>query len=262
MVNEEKDLIEATHTLISEYHVMDRPGIELMPIQVRRSTNRLDLISKLINSRRGIYRQPTQVLDLTQKLGYQDDLLAQVRVLGMLASAALVDEDFDTSYKLCCATVDKARSLETHPNRRHYRLDEINQAAWQACFNLGKVELFENPRKRLDVLAMALELAPAENVSEVLSVWRNLDRQVPPSDLEWLEDANQDVVGASTSIQGDDKGVVGWHSLFDSARRQQWRLGDLLGGSAGSSGAATPEPGSEGKRKRDQLREMVGGWLF
>ncbi|KAI7857659.1 secretory pathway protein Sec39-domain-containing protein [Circinella umbellata] len=263
MVNEEKDLIEATHTLISEYHVMDRPNIELMPIQVRQSTNRLDLISKLINSRRGIYRQPTQVLDLTQKLGYQDNLLAQVRVLAMLASAALVDEDFDMSYKLCCATVDKARSIETHPNRRRYRMDEMNQAAWQACFNLGKVELFENPRKRLDVLAMALELAPAENVSEVLSVWRKLDRQVPPSDLEWLEDANQDLVSASTSIRGDDKGV-GWHSLFDSARRQQWLLGDLLGGgsSTGNSGTSTPEPGFEGKRKRDQLREMMGGWLF
>ncbi|KAI9258937.1 secretory pathway protein Sec39-domain-containing protein [Phascolomyces articulosus] len=265
MVNEEKDLIVATHTLISEYHVMDRPGIELMPIQVRRSTNRLDLISKLINSRRGIYRQPTQVLDLTHKLGYQEDLLAQVRVLAMLASAALVDEDFDMSYKLCCATVDKVRSIETHPHRRRYRMEDINQAAWQACFNLGKVELFDNPRKRLDVLAMALELTPAENVSEVLSVWRKLDRQVPPSDLEWLEDAHQDVVDASSVVtaRGEDGKGVGWNSLLDSARRQQWRLGDLLkaGGAGGGSGASSPEV-PEGKRKRDQLREMVGGWLF
>ncbi|KAI8146956.1 secretory pathway protein Sec39-domain-containing protein [Fennellomyces sp. T-0311] len=243
MVNEGKDLIEATHTLISEYHVMDRPGIELMPIQVRQCTYRLDLISKLINTRRGIYRQPDQVLQLTHKLGYQDDLLAEIRVLAMLASAALVDEDYEMSYKLCCATVEKARSVETHPNRRRYRLDEINQAAWQACFNLGKVEMYDNTRKRLDVLAMALELTPAENVSEVLTVWRRLDRDRPPSDLEWLEDAHADE---------EVNKAGGWHSLLDSARRQQWRLGDLL--------KAGPE--SDGRRKRDQLRDMVGGWLF
>lgn len=244
------DLIRATHTLISEYHVMDRPGIELMPIQVRQSTNRLELISKLINTRRGIYRQPEQVLKLTRQLGYQDDLVAEVQVMAMLASAALADEEFETSYNLCHATFEKAQSIEENPQRGQIRKEDVNLAAWQACFNLGKVDAYQDHARRFDLLAMALVLSPVQNVQDVLAAWRKLEFEQPSSlsqtDLILLDAKPFGSDHDRTEAEGG-----GWHSLLDSARRHQWRLGELL-----------KTGDTEGKRKRDQLREMVGGWLF
>ncbi|KAG0166276.1 hypothetical protein DFQ28_009829 [Apophysomyces sp. BC1034] len=243
----EMDLIEATHALTWTYQTADRPGISLMPIQVRQSSNRLDLISKLINTHRGIYRQHEEVLALARKLGYQDDLLAEVKVLAMLASAALVDEEYETSYKLCQATVGKAQS---RPAKNE---DEINHAAWQICFNLGRLDAYEDLNRRLDVLAMALVLTPPEHIHDVLTVWRKVDEKRP-------KDISLDLLSPQYI---EEQSTSGWQGLLQSAKKHQWLLGDLLGAQTGSDELATV--GSDragGRRKRDQLREMMGGWLF
>ncbi|KAF7726591.1 hypothetical protein EC973_008636 [Apophysomyces ossiformis] len=243
----EIDLIEATHELTWTYQTLDRPGVALMPIQVRQSNNRLDLISKLINTHRGIYRKHEDVLSLARKLGYQDDLLAEVKVLAMLASAALVDEEYETSYRLCRATVDKAQS---HSDKNE---DEINHAAWQICFNLGRLDAYEDLNRRQDILAMALVLTPPEHIHDVLAVWRKIDEKRP-------KDIPLDLLNPQSI---EEQSTSGWQGLLQSAKKHQWLLGDLLGAPASSN--ETVAGGSDrtgGRRKRDQLRDMVGGWLF
>jgi hypothetical protein len=244
-IKKEIELIEATHTLISEYKVQDRPGIALMPIQVRQSKNRLELVAKLIHAKGDMYRRHEQVLDIVRKLGYGDDLLAKVKALSMLASAALVEEDYLESYKLCQITVEAAQNKSSAGKPKSYN-DQVDQSAWQICLNLGKVEAFHDINRRLDVLSMAMTLSPVENIRDVLAVWRTLD-QDKPSQIALAQ--------LSANNYNESKHETkGWQGLLQNATKQ-WSLGELLtgGGEQATDGA---------KRKRDLLRDAVGGWLF
>jgi hypothetical protein len=247
-IKKEIDLIEATHTLISEYKVQDRPGIALMPIQIRQSKNRLELISKLIHAKVDMYRRHEQILDIVRKLGYGDDLLAKVNALAMLANAALVEEDYLESYKLCQITVEAAQNKTTAGKPRSYN-DQVDQSAWKICLNLGKVEAFDDINRRLDVLSMAMTLSPVENIRDVLAVWRTLD-QDKPSQIALAQ------LSANNYNQSNNHETKGWQGLLQNATKQ-WSLGELLTG-----GGEHAADGNGGKRKRDLLRDAVGGWLF
>ncbi|CAO3594093.1 unnamed protein product [Absidia cylindrospora] len=304
-IKKEMDLIEATHTLISVYQVNDKPGIVLMPIQLRQSTNRLDLISKLVNTRKGIYRQFKEIVSLTQKLGYQGDLLAEVTVLSMMAGAAMVDGEYTACYRLCQATVAKARSItpsssssnNNKSQKQHNKdyVEQVHQAAWQICFNLGKLNAWDDTLRRLDVLAMALTVCPVEYTHDILEVYQTLEQKQPlnnPLDILKLEATRYDDTMILDNNNRNSMVGAGWQGLLGSAKRQ-WILGDLLkaggGGLVNSSSqddlsatttrsppslstrtASTDELDTDanypgGKRKRDQLRDIVGGvggWLF
>ncbi|KAL0093961.1 secretory pathway protein Sec39-domain-containing protein [Phycomyces blakesleeanus] len=256
-IKKEIDLIEATHALTSEYRIADRSGNVLMPIQIRQASNRLDLISKLINTRQGIYRQHEDVLKLTHKLGYQNDTLAQVKVLSMLAGAALVDEEYETSFKLCQATVEKAQ-LDLPQKPKSYK-DEMKQAAWQICFNFGKMDAYCDYNRRMDALAMALVLSPVEYVHDVLIVWRKLEQERAASGLPVDDPMSLDMSRYDAQVQES----YGWNGLLQNTKKHQWSLGDLLKGSVHHDDSSSGnDKGINGVRKRDQLRNMVGGWLF
>ncbi|KAI9248093.1 secretory pathway protein Sec39-domain-containing protein [Sporodiniella umbellata] len=239
-IEKEKALIEATHILITEFGMEHRPGLALMPIQVRQAPDRLAFVSKLASAQRDVYKQYEKVLQLVHRLGYaQDDVLAEVKALATLASAAMVEEDYPECYQLCRRTVEKA--LEKPPRRSRAYYQQIDQAAWQICFNLGKLDTFDAIHPRLDVLSMALSLSPVENIPDVLDVWRRLDA-THPSQIE-LAQLDPTRYEAQASPR--------WQGLLQNASKQ-WGLGDILKGG---------EPG-EGKRKRDLVRNVVGGWLF
>ncbi|KAI8056547.1 secretory pathway protein Sec39-domain-containing protein [Gilbertella persicaria] len=242
-IKKEMDLVEATHALITDYKVQDRPGMTLMPIQIRQSKDRLELISKLIHTKRDMYRRHEQVLTLASKLGYGEDLLAKVKALTLMASAALVEEDYLESYKLCQIAVDAAQNAKTGKPKNYH--DQVNQNAWQICLNLGKIEAFDDVNRRLDVLSMAMTLSPPENIRDVLAVWRKLDQDKP-------DQISLAQLSADNSNSKHDE-AKGWQGLLQNATKQ-WSLGDLL-----TSGEHEPN-GS--KRKRDILRNAVGGWLF
>ena len=248
-IKKEMQLIEATHCLIDEYRVQDRPGITIMPIQIRQSNNRLELISKLVHAKRDMYRRHEQVLDIVRKLGYGEDVLAKVKALAMLANAALIEEDYLESYKLCQITVEAAQNKPTGKSKAYN--DQVDQAAWQICLGLGKVEAFDDVNRRLDVLSMAMTLSPAENIRDVLAVWRKLDAK-KPNQIGFAQlDAHR--------FDHDTHENKGWQGLLQNATKQ-WNLSELLTGGEQSDRNKSGMEG--GKRKRDIVRDVVGGWLF
>ncbi|CAO3607155.1 unnamed protein product [Cunninghamella echinulata] len=294
-IKKEMDLIEATHSLISVYQINDKPGILLMPIQLRQSTNRLELISKLVNTRKGIYRQFKDVIALTKKLGYQDDVLAEVTVLAMMAGAAMVDHEFIICYRLCQVTIEKAQSITTSKKHNKQYVEDVHQAAWQICFNLGKLDAFEDVIRRMDALAMALTVCPVEYTHDILLVYQQLEEKYSDLSLfnQPLAITQLEPVTGYDDITLDHNNKAGWHGLLESAKKRQWIIGDLLKNTPSPSHQATSTSVSSsspsfyndkdssmndhqdvsttqehehgGKRKRDQLKEIVGGvggWLF
>ncbi|KAG1645897.1 hypothetical protein G6F44_001360 [Rhizopus delemar] len=244
-IKKEMDLIEATHIIITEFNVQHQPGIPLMPIQVRQSEDRLEFVSKLMNTRRDVYNNHEKVLHLVRHLGYdEDDVLAKVKTLSILASTALVEEDYLQSYRLCQIAVDMAQNKPSKKPKAYN--DQVDQAAWQICFNLGKLHTFEDINRRLDVLSMAMTLSPVENIRDVLAVWRELDATKPSQiDLAQLD---------ADRYEAETQQSTKWQGLLQNASKQ-WGFGDLLAGGSG-------EHGEGGKRKRDIVRNVVGNWLF
>ncbi|CAO3638752.1 unnamed protein product [Cunninghamella blakesleeana] len=273
-IKKEMDLIESTHSLISVYQINDKPGIVLMPIQLRQSTNRLDLISKLVNSRKGIYRQFKDIIALTKKLGYQDDVLAEVIVLSMMAGAAMVDQEFTACYRLCQVTIEKAQSITTSKQHNKQYVEQVHQSAWQICFNLGKLDAFEDVLKRMDALAMALTVCPVEYIHDILMVYQQLEEKHPDVVFNQpLAISQLDLTaGSYDDITLENK--AGWHGLLEGAKKGQRIIGGLLNTNPTTTNSSmnnhhdhpsVQEHDQTGKRKRDQLRDIVGGvggWLF
>ncbi|KAG2197848.1 hypothetical protein INT47_009729 [Mucor saturninus] len=54
-----------------------------------------------------------------------------------------------------------------------------NQKTAGNCLNLEKVEAFEDIQRLLEVVSMAITLSPAEDIRDVLIVWRKLDQATP-----------------------------------------------------------------------------------
>ncbi|KAG2184910.1 hypothetical protein INT43_000823 [Umbelopsis isabellina] len=253
-IKQEANLIEATHHLTTEFNVFYRPGIPIMPMQVRQSKNRLELISRLLSSNSGAYRKSARIIDLAKKLGLQDDKSTEIRVLNMLSAAALAEEDYETSYKLCKTTLAKVVEVESEIHNSKL-IVEMKEITWSSCFQLGKLEVYQDKTKRLELLAMALILCPADRLSENLSAWRKLEARA--------EKEADNTSGASASPQQG-----GWNTvsnLLQTGLQGQRNLAQLLSNEAGNfmNTSDMSSPGNADRvRKRDLLKNTVSKWLF
>jgi hypothetical protein len=252
MIKQEANLIEATHHLTTEFNVYYRPGIPIMPMQVRQSKDRLELISRLLSSNPGAYRKSARIIDLAKKLGLQDDKSTEIRVLNMLSAAALAEEDYETSYKLCKTTLAKVVEIESEIHNAKL-IAEMKEITWSSCFQLGKLEVYQDKTKRLELLAMALILCPADRLSENLSAWRKLEARA--------EKEADKTTGASAQ-QGSWNTVT---NLLQTGLQGQRNLAQLLSNEAGNfmNTSDTSTPGNADRvRKRDLLKNTVSKWLF
>ncbi|KAF8078752.1 secretory pathway protein Sec39-domain-containing protein [Lyophyllum atratum] len=187
----EKEFIEAT-SRISSFNVTSRPGIPISPIEIRLTNDRLSLISRVLSSNTDAYKHTEVILDLTHKLGFREDVTAEVKTLAMLADTALQAEDFSRAYELSERMVDKVLDLPDS------RVAEASEVCWVACFQLGRQSEFNDIEKKLSLLGRALELCPPEKLHDVLASWRRLDKE----DIEGREERlfdNKNGVAVSAS---------------------------------------------------------------
>ncbi|RUS21516.1 secretory pathway protein Sec39-domain-containing protein [Endogone sp. FLAS-F59071] len=240
-VRAELDLIEATHQL-TEYKVYHRPGIRIMPIQIRQASNRLDLISRLLSTNPEVYRQFSRIVELARKLGYRDDRVAEIRVMAMLADSALRDEHYDVTYHICMDLVEKGRKV-TAPNPTIK--SEINDVSWRICYEVGKNEAYRDLEKRMMLIAFALTMCPREQAVDILNIWRRLEVE-----LEALTAAQ--AAAASKSNSSSLLNLNQWTTLG----------GVLSSGEDDSHRHQSQHEVTETVRKRDQLKKIVGGWLW
>jgi len=245
------NLIEATHHLTTEFNVFYRPGIPIMPMQVRQSKNRLELISRLLASNSGAYRKSARIIDLAKKLGLQNDKTTEIRVLNMLSAAALAEEDYETSYRLCKNTLTQVLESEAEIHNSKLKA-EMKEITWSSCFQLGKLDVYADKTKRLELLAMALVLCPADRLSENLAAWRK---------LEAIAEREADKNSVPSSSSGNWNTVT---NLLQSGLQGQRNLAKLLSDEAGNliSNKEPNQAQADKMRKRDLLKNTVSKWLF
>lgn len=288
-IHREREFIEATSRVCS-FNVVSRQGILISPLEIRLVKNRLDLIARVLSSTEDAYKHSQVVLDLMYKLGYRDDVVAEVKVLAMLADAALQAEDFvraaenaermaDIIHKLNEAALT---SGDTESGK------EAKEVCWHSCFQLGRQTEFHDIDKKMRLLGHALELCPPEHMLDVLSIWRKIEgesmiihqqtlemhkentsmmRQTSPSAAASFRTRLQDLqLGTSTGITAPDAAALASRTIksvaanfpFSVRGRQSEERSDSLDG--GNIESETPGPDVSAHAKQAFARGI--GWLI
>lgn len=169
----EREFIEATSRICS-FNVVSHQGIPISPIEIRLVKDRLSLIARVLSSTDDAYKHSKVILDLTHKLGYRDNIAAEVKVLAMIADAALQAEDFTRAADTAERMVDIVRNLnEDSGDAENEQM--AKEVCWHSCFQLGRQTEFHDVDKKLKLLAYALELCPPEHMLDVLGIWRKIE---------------------------------------------------------------------------------------
>jgi len=196
----ERAFIEAT-SKISSFHITSSSGNLLTPLEIRLTKDRLTLIARILSSTDDAYKHIDVMLDIVEKLGYTKDGAhlegaagsyesAEVKVLAMLADAALQAEDFARAVSSCERMVEGARKLRSkyppHATPPNYdasqdplraSVEQAIEVCWHSCFQLGRQSEFRDTHAKLRLLGFALELCPTTNTFNVLGVWRRIEAE-------------------------------------------------------------------------------------
>jgi neuroblastoma-amplified sequence len=183
-IQQEREFIEAT-SKISSFNVYTRPGILITPLEIRLTKNRLDLIARVLSSTDDAYKHSNVIMELAEKLGFRDDLAAQVKILSMLVEVALQHEDFVKADMTCQQMVESARTLRAQQASVPTTTEVTNspasedalEVAWRSCYQLGKQTEFPDTVAKLRLLGFALELCPSANTLDILSAWRRVETE-------------------------------------------------------------------------------------
>ncbi|KDQ12935.1 hypothetical protein BOTBODRAFT_161149 [Botryobasidium botryosum FD-172 SS1] len=179
-IRKEREFIEATSRICS-FNVMSRPGVPILPLEIRMVEDRLSLVARVLSSNEDAYKHTEVILDLVAKLGFKGDIAAEIKAFAMLADSAIQAENFTKAAEICLRMVHKVADLK--PSNGGARpaagvltsSQEAVEVSWQKCFQLGRQSEYSDVRKKMILLGHALEMCPRENTLDVLAVWRRLE---------------------------------------------------------------------------------------
>lgn len=177
-IEREREFIEAT-SRISTFNLMSRPGVPILPIEIRLTKDKLSLVSRVLSSNETAYKHTEVILELMRKLGFRDDVVAEVRTLAMIADSALQAEDFTRAFEISERMV---QTVQTYRQVSHFAADnpkvaEVVEICWVACYQLGRQAEAGDIDKKLDLLGRALELCPADKITDILVSWRKVESE-------------------------------------------------------------------------------------
>lgn len=198
----QRDFIDAACRLGSfRIKSIRHAGRLLEPAEMRSTTDKMDLVARLVASQEGVHRSPELVLDLAHRLCSLDAVaggkgMVEVRVLAMLADAATAAEDFDAAAAFCQRLVEKAQ--------RSRMGDAGVEVVWKSCLQLSKHPMWTDTAGRIGMLAHAMALCPPHQLAGMLRQWNALDQQLATEIDEGRAVAKKD--GARAGINA---GLVG-----------------------------------------------------
>ncbi|THH06939.1 hypothetical protein EW145_g3733 [Phellinidium pouzarii] len=177
-VEKERKFIEAT-SRISSFNLTSRPGVPILPIEIRLTKDKLSLVAGVLSSNESAYKHVEVILELAHKLGFQNDVLAEVKTLAMIADAALQAEDFLRAFEASERMVNAVLKLrQTAPlGADNPQVREAVDVCWVACFQLGRQSEAKDTARKMSLLGRALELCPSDKIVDILTSWRKLETE-------------------------------------------------------------------------------------
>ncbi|KAL5534340.1 hypothetical protein ACEPAG_802 [Sanghuangporus baumii] len=177
-IQKEREFIEAT-SRISSFNVTSRSGVPMLPIEIRLTKDKLSLISRILSSNETAYKHVEVLLELVRKLGYQNDGLAEVKTLAMVADTALQAEDFSRAFEVSDRMITAVLRLRQNAplGADSEPVREAVEVCWVACYQLGRQSEAQDVDRKMSLLGRALELCPADKIVDILASWRKLEAE-------------------------------------------------------------------------------------
>ncbi|KAL8770194.1 MAG: hypothetical protein Q9209_004036 [Squamulea sp. 1 TL-2023] len=205
-------LIAATHSM-SFYSLTLQHGVPFQPVNIRASKDPLSLIGRILEQNPRSYTKLDDLLEIGQSLvraglkpnetagisptwkgstldkpRYQDqDLLeSSRRITSMAIEAALSENDFDTAYSYVVNRLSPtARGIENcSPIGQNQAASPEDDISWRSAYLAGRATVpksspsqssVQRLEQRLELLSLALLLAPSSHLAEILQVWRSVE---------------------------------------------------------------------------------------
>lgn len=169
----------------------------------------------------------------------------------MLCDAAVSSQDWD----LARERVEEMITMAT-PDLGGTETDEtikVRDVAWRSCLALGRQETYPDLMVRMALLAQAVALAPSEQVSSILPLYRAVEEEV--------ERHPEALRAHIRGVQGEERHDEEEHKVLGSRRAARAAklaldIGSNLPG-LGFARTASPALGSEGRSSIDSTRDAA-----
>ena len=225
-------LIAATHAL-SFYSLKFQHGVPFQPVNIRVHHDPVILIEKVLNQNSRSYSKLDDLVEIARNLvkaglvhpsesedatnSTQEDqiILAERRVIAMAVKAALSEDDFDTAYSYVVNRLSLFRSTNHgSPEPQDSIMDDIT---WRAAYQAGHAQSpngkdgsnLRRLEQRMELLSQALLLAPKSAIEDILTTWRECEKEM---NLVLAEETEEEI---RWDDQGDRK-LPGGFSREDS----------------------------------------------
>ncbi|BFY98427.1 hypothetical protein BsWGS_01467 [Bradybaena similaris] len=148
--------------LIASLALLDEFGVPVLPLQVRLSKNRLELVAKAVTTKPTSYKQTQRLLRLGHLLciPYENNEREGI-ILQMCAEAAVTALDYEFAFQCCERLINLCHS-----------------PAWNVCVRLAEQEGFRKIDAKAKLLSFALTYCTKDMIQPVLQARCLLETQI------------------------------------------------------------------------------------
>jgi protein transport protein SEC39 len=217
-------LISATHAL-SFYSLTLLHGVPFQPVGIRVHPDPLSLIEKVLDQNPGSYAKlddlvsighnlvkaglPIPLPESDPRLGDSSptpeeraSVTAERRIISMAISSALISNDFGTAYSYVITRLTPPSLLPNSPSSSKATVRD--DTSWHAAYNAGRyrsttsnsinVDLqsqITRLSQQMELISLALMLAPPDPLPEILGAWRRCDEEMTVLHTREAEEAEE-----------------------------------------------------------------------
>ncbi|XP_048513808.1 NBAS subunit of NRZ tethering complex-like isoform X2 [Athalia rosae] len=171
LIQDDNPDIKEEYELISSLQILNDFNVNILPLQVRFSQDRIKLIESCLNSQEDAYKSTQRLLTLASYLRVEkyNPRTRDGKVLELIAQKAYQVKDFE----VCATTCQRL-------------IDQSSSSAWRIVFDLGNEEDYQDLKFRRKCLSFALNCGPNDLLETIIQRMQLLEIQILHKDLDAL----------------------------------------------------------------------------
>ncbi|EFN62928.1 Neuroblastoma-amplified gene protein [Camponotus floridanus] len=186
LIKDDNIKIKEEYNLIKSLQILNEFNVDILPLQVRLTVDKLSLIEHCLNNQRDAYKSRQRLLTLATYLRIEgnNNKLREGKVLELIAKKAFEIEDYNT-----CATIC------TQLTQQNYL------PIWKICLNLGCCNNYQDLKIKQKYLWFAINNGPGDilgnalehvHLIEIQMLHKNLELWMPSAEFEGSKDEESD----------------------------------------------------------------------
>lgn len=195
MVPDDNERIKEEYDLIESLQILNEFYINILPLQVRMTHERIKLIEDCLNSRNDAYKNKQKLLNLSKylKVEKKNNRLREGKVLSLIAKKACEMKDYNF-----CSTVIRQMMKMNY------------QSAWDIAVSIANCDEFNDLPFRTQCIWFAIHNGPSDMIENFMKRANLLKVQMLNADLQkWMPMENESL---SESNRDGESACINPHS--------------------------------------------------